>query len=222
MEMHESKGVKFVKNASVKKFVGNDQNEVTEAVLDNADSDSLKADVVVLGVGVTPTTRDYLNPDQIRLDSVGNVIVDKFMETSVKNVFAAGDIAKFPLTYADKTSDVSIGHWQIAQSHGRIVGLNLASEVKQPLKTVPFFWTVQYGKSIRYAGFAPDFDDIIYDGNVSDGAFVAYFCKNNTVEAVASLNRDPAAAAFANLKLDGKSLTKAEAVNTDSWMKANL
>ena len=51
----------------------------------------------------------------------------------------------------------------MAQSHGRTVGLNINQEIKQSLKTVPFFWTVQFGKSLRYAGFAPKYDEIVYE-----------------------------------------------------------
>ena len=34
----------------------------------------------------------------IELDSRGNIIVDEFMQTNVEGVFAAGDIASFPLS----------------------------------------------------------------------------------------------------------------------------
>ena len=81
----------------------------------------------------------------------------------MSNIYAAGDIAKFPLNLPTINTNVAIGHWQMAQSHGKLVGNNINQENKQKLKTVPFFWTVQFGQSLRYAGFAPQYDDIIYE-----------------------------------------------------------
>ena len=110
----------------------------------------------------------------IQKDSRGNVIVDNYMKTNLKNVYAVGDIASFPLrlpTFSGEEKWVNIGHWQLASAHGRCAGLNIglsSCETKQHgIKTVPFFWTVQFGKSIRYAGHAPDgYDDVVYDGTV--------------------------------------------------------
>ena len=109
-----------------------------------------------------------------------------------------------------------------AQSHGRCIGLNIGLEEseKTSIKTVPFFWTVQYGKNIRYAGYAPKYDDIIYDGVPEEGSFVAYFCYQDQVKAIATLGRDPLAADFANHLLEGKTLTKTEALQGD-WMNRN-
>ena len=42
---------------------------------------------------------------------------------------------------------------------------------------VPFFWTTQFGKSVRYIGHALNFDDVIIQGTttVEEMAFIAYF-----------------------------------------------
>jgi hypothetical protein len=71
---------------------------------------------------------------------------------------------------------------------------------------------MQYGKGIRYAGYCQKYDDILYDGDVSAGKFVAYYCKGDDVMAVATLGRDPIAAKFANLLRERKVLSKSEAL----------
>ena len=69
------------------------------------------------------------------------------MATTLPDVWAAGDIVKFPLnTYKD--SLVNIGHWGLAMYHGKVAALNMLS-IDVNLNTVPFFWTVQFGKSLR-------------------------------------------------------------------------
>jgi len=78
---------------------------------------------------------------------------------------------------------------------------------------------LQFGKSIRYAGYGYGYDDVVYDGSVADGKFVAYYCKGDIVVAVATLMRDPIAAHFANHLRSGKTLLK-ENVTTE-WYKAD-
>ena len=60
---------------------------------------------------------------------------------------------------------VRIEHWNVAQSQGRTAALNIvAKEQGKELveyKQIPYFWTVLFGKSIRYAGHAESFDDVI-------------------------------------------------------------
>ena len=41
--------------------------------------------------------------------------------------------------------------------------------------TVPYFWTSQYGKSVRYCGHALGFDDVIVDGDLAAYTFIAYY-----------------------------------------------
>ena len=166
--LHESKGVQFVINAEVTAFSSasgaqeDDNVQYVHLTKVSGETSVLSADLVVMGIGVYPAT-NYLQDCNVQMDEQGHVVTNEFMQSSVGNIFAAGDIAKFPLDLPTIKTNVAIGHWQMAHSHGRIAGLNISQERKQSLKTVPFFWTVQFGQSLRYAGFAPKYDDIIYE-----------------------------------------------------------
>ena len=72
------------------------------------------------------------------------------MESNVKDVYCGGDIAAFPL-FTEDDNEVAIGHWQVAHYHGHIAAQNMLNMAKE-VHSVPFFWTVLYGKSIRYTG----------------------------------------------------------------------
>lgn len=52
-------------------------------------------------------------------------------------------------------ASVAIGHWQIALGHGRTAALNMLGQ-NTPVTSVPFFWTVLFGKSLRYTGMSTD------------------------------------------------------------------
>lgn len=48
---------------------------------------------------------------------------------------------------------------------------------EEEFNSIPYFWTVQYGKSLRYCGHALSWDEIVYDGSTEDRKFAAYYIK---------------------------------------------
>lgn len=81
----KEKGVNIVLGEKVQKFEGQD-NKVTKVVTNNG---SYEADLVVLCIGFAPSTKLV----QGKLDTLPNgaIIIDEYMQTSKKDVFAAGD-----------------------------------------------------------------------------------------------------------------------------------
>lgn len=196
-KVHESKGVKFITDAAVTEFKG-ENGRLTTVCFDNGTE--VLADICVQGVGVIPST-DFLKNSGVPLSNHGDVIVDKYMK-ACEGVFAAGDIAHFPLKMLNGDK-VSIGHWQISHKHGLTAARNMLGQ-KEEINTIPFFWTSQYGKSIRYCGHAHSFDDVIIDGDVDEQKFTAYYVKGDRILAVATMGPGNAAAKAANEMFDGK------------------
>ncbi|CAL1545244.1 unnamed protein product [Lymnaea stagnalis] len=203
-KLHEGKGVKFHFETSVKEFRGED-GQLTEAVL--ADGTVLPADVCIMGVGVVPAT-NFLKDSGLDITARGFVTVNKNMRTNLPDIYAAGDIVEFPLFTADD-QHVNIQHWQMAHQHGKIAGLSIAGKA-QDIRSVPYFWTVQFGKSIRYTGYGPGYDEVILHGDVDDNKFVAFYTKKEKVVAVASLGWDPIVSQAAELMSKGGIITKDE------------
>uniref|UniRef100_A0A3B3BQM7 Apoptosis inducing factor mitochondria associated 5 n=1 Tax=Oryzias melastigma TaxID=30732 RepID=A0A3B3BQM7_ORYME len=135
----------------------------------------------------------------------------QYMRTNVPDVFCAGDLASFPLPLA-KNKVVNIGHWQMAQAQ-RVAALNMLGKETE-LTSVPFYWTVLLGKTIRYA-YGEGYTELVMKGNIQEHKFLA----NDEVIAAAGLNFDPAVSAVAERLSSGKVITKKEASDDLSWLQ---
>ncbi|XP_073989012.1 apoptosis-inducing factor 3-like isoform X2 [Rhodnius prolixus] len=196
------KGVKLRTGVTIDHLEG-DETSVNAAVL--SDGTLLPANVVIVGLGTTFAS-DFLNDSGIAINDNGSVPVNKFLETNCPGIFAGGDIAEAPV-FAAGDMKKSIGHWGLAHYHGKIAALNMMS-VTTPLKTVPFFWTMLFGISFRYAGYAPSYNDTIVAGDVESLKFACYYCKDDQILAVTTVGVDPLAAQYAELTYNGVTLYK--------------
>ncbi|KAM6907405.1 apoptosis-inducing factor 3-like [Xenentodon cancila] len=214
MTMLSEKDVKFYMNDNVIEIKGVN-GKVKEVLLKSGKV--VPADVLIVGIGSLPNS-EMLRGTKIQMNSKNFVIVNKYMRTNVPDVFCAGDLTYFPLVTA-KGQMVSIGHWQMAQAQGRIAALNMLGKTTE-LTSVPFYWTVLLGKTIRYAGYGEGYTDVVMKGNVGDGKFLALYIKNDEVIAAAGLNFDPAVSAVAERLFSGRVITKKEAQSDDlSWLQ---
>jgi NADPH-dependent 2,4-dienoyl-CoA reductase/sulfur reductase-like enzyme len=146
--------------------------------------EQLPADVVLLGIGVRPAT-DFLR-EALPLEKDGGLKVDEYLQAT-GGVWAAGDIANIELYPAGGRTRIE--HWRVAQQQGRTAALNMLGK-QEAFRSVPFFWTQQYGKSLRYVGHAKQWDEIIVHGEVGKQDFVALYVGDGRIQAAATMNRD--------------------------------
>ncbi|MGB3758367.1 MAG: FAD-dependent oxidoreductase [Rivularia sp. (in: cyanobacteria)] len=188
-KLHEANGVSFQMGTKVLQFEGS--GKVETAILENGES--LNADLVVVGIGVSPVT-EFLQGVELN-EKDKSVNVDEYLQAA-DNTYVAGDIARFP--YAATGKPTRIEHWRLAQQHGRIAARNMIGE-KIKFGSVPFFWSGQFDVKLRYAGHAENWDDIIIQGNLDEQEFLAFFVKDNQVLAVAGAGHDKDIAAITEL-----------------------
>ncbi|KAL4991772.1 hypothetical protein BDW68DRAFT_184680 [Aspergillus falconensis] len=202
----EKAGVKFKLSAGVTKATPSNEEARRVGAVHLQDGTVLPADVVVLGVGVRPAT-DFLqgNP-AITLEKDGSIKVDEHFSVPGLNndVFAIGDIATYPYhgpgTDPEKGTYTRIEHWNVAQNAGRSVAssivytLNNSTSSLQKAKPkvfIPIFWSA-LGSQLRYCGNTiMGWDDLVLKGEPENAKFVAYYCKGETVVAVATMGMDP-------------------------------
>jgi 3-phenylpropionate/trans-cinnamate dioxygenase ferredoxin reductase component len=91
-------------------------------------------DAVVAGLGIVPRTE---LAEAAGLPVEDGIVVDEYGRVA-GDVFAAGDVARFPIVALGKTARVE--HEDHANTHGRAVGANAAGANK-PYEHLPFFYS---------------------------------------------------------------------------------
>jgi NADPH-dependent 2,4-dienoyl-CoA reductase/sulfur reductase-like enzyme len=100
------------------------------------DGSTLTADVVVAGLGIRP--RDDLAAAAGLQTGDGILVDDRGRAGGRADVFAAGDVARFPATALGEV--IRVEHEDHAKSHGHRVGANMAG-ADEPYDHLPFFYS---------------------------------------------------------------------------------
>jgi NADPH-dependent 2,4-dienoyl-CoA reductase/sulfur reductase-like enzyme/nitrite reductase/ring-hydroxylating ferredoxin subunit len=194
---HEENGVIFHLGQTVKELAG--QDRVSEVVL--ADGSRLAADLVIIGVGVKPAV-DFLEGSGLAKD--GAVPVNARLETTAEGIFAAGDIAVVPDGRSGEPRRIE--HWVEAGRQGMHAARCMLG-ARDSYPYVPFFWSKQYGSSLRYVGHAPKFDEVVFRGKVTDKFFLAGFYVGGKLAAAASVGKARELIRLGQLLEAGKSVS---------------
>ena len=127
-EYYRSKGVEVLAGETV---TGIDGAQVT-----TGGGRVLQADAIVAGLGIEPRT-ELASAAGLTVDD--GIVVDELGRAGgLEDVFAAGDVARFPVPALGGNTRVE--HEDHANSHGRAVGANMAG-ANEPYRHLPFFYS---------------------------------------------------------------------------------
>ena len=177
--LHEQHGVVF--------HMGTTAKVITPTSVALANGEELSSDFVVVGAGVSP---EVGVAQTAGLTVNRGIVVDEYLRTSVPDVWAAGDVARWP---DSRTGDqIRVEHWVVAGRMGQIAARNVLGQSVR-CDIVPFFWSAHYDVTINYVGHAERWDRIDVAGSIDKRDAAVAYRRGATTLAVATLGRDGAA-----------------------------
>ncbi len=155
------------------------------------DGTVVPADVVVIGVGVAPTTGWLLESgidlgNGVRCDERCRVLTGG---VSLADVAATGDVASWDSPSLHRP--VRVEHWTnaVEQAEAAAAAL-LRGDEAAPFDPVPYFWSDQYGTKIQFVGHIDRQDRMqMLQGSLDDDRFVVGWERNGRLVAALGFGR---------------------------------
>jgi 3-phenylpropionate/trans-cinnamate dioxygenase ferredoxin reductase subunit len=177
-DLHRSHGVDLRLGVEIERIAGEGRVEAVEL----AGGERVECDLVVIGVGVAPRTE---LAEQAGIEVENGVLVSESLETSAPGVFAVGDIANAEHPFYGRR--LRVEHWANALNQPEVAARAMLGRPAS-YDRLPYFFSDQYDSGMEYAGFAPEFDEVVLRGEPDDGEFIAFWLHEGRVVAGMNVN----------------------------------
>lgn len=144
------------------------ESDGSRATVTLGDGTTISGDIVVLGVGVRPRTA---LAEAAGITVAGGIVVDEHLRTSAADVYAVGDVARYPDALLGSRR---VEHIDNAESMGKAAGRILAGGAEGYAHT-PFFWSDLFDDGYEAVGDLDSGLDTLVDWNQEGSAAVIYY-----------------------------------------------
>jgi len=207
-ELHLSHGVTLLEGVGLTRLTG--AEHVTGAALSNGTT--LDIDFALVGVGIQPNTG---LAEVAGLTLNNGIETNALGQTSVPNIWAAGDCASFP--YKDRR--IRLESVPNAIDQAEVVAENMLGAAKEYHAT-PWFWSDQYDVKLQIAGLNQGFDKVVT--RQGDAGRSHWYYEGGQLLAVDAMN-DPRAYMVAKRLIEaGKTVDPTLVADPSSDLKALL
>lgn len=174
------RGIHLYPDSSAEGFEGQD-GQLTGVKLKSGQT--LPADLVVAGIGVMPNT-EIFDTTPLKIDD--GIVVNRFLETNVPDVYAVGDVARFHDVVMEQP--LRFEHWDNAVTQGQHAALGMLGK-RLVYEHVPYFFSDVFDLSYEYWGLSQDADQVTYRGDLDTGSFSAWWLKDGHLAAAFVMDR---------------------------------
>jgi len=174
---HIEHGNDIILNKQIDKI--SKKNDIYEILLN--DNSFIETDFIIAGIGSTPSVKLFENTN-LKLDN--GIATNQFCETSIKDVYAAGDVSNFYHPLYER--NIRLESYQHAQNHGICAGKNIAG-VKTEYSSIPWMWSDQFNLNLQLTGICDDYDEIVERGNDINNGVIYFFLKNKIIKGACGL-----------------------------------
>ena len=174
---HIEHGNDIILNKQIDKI--SKKNDIYEILLN--DNSFIETDFIIAGIGSTPSVKLFENTN-LKLDN--GIATNQYCETSIKDVYAAGDVSNFYHPLYER--NIRLESYQHAQNHGICAGKNIAG-VKTEYSSIPWMWSDQFNLNLQLTGICDDYDEIVERGNDINNGVIYFFLKNKIIKGACGL-----------------------------------
>jgi len=185
------RGVTLIPQMEVTEILGDDA--VTGVVL--KDGRTISCDMVFAFIGIV-LPLEWLTSSGIKVER--GIVTNEYLETSIPDVWAAGDCARFRDVILDDM--IMAGNWMSAVKQGETAAANMAGEKKQ-FELVSFHSSHGFGDMISFAGdsrMRPD-REYIMRGSAEERKLGRIVLRGNHIVGATMVNRTPELATLVKL-----------------------
>ena len=185
--VHEDNGIDLRFGVRVSGLVEGEPGVVAGVALESGEV--VPADVVLVGIGVAPST-DWLTTSGLTIRD--GVVCDHTLNAGVRGVYAAGDVCRWHNDLYDR--EMRVEHWTTASEQGAAAARNLLAVARgdepRPFVDVPFFWSDQFTARIQFVGRAEGDEKVsIVVGSPQERQFVALYETDGRLVAALGVSR---------------------------------
>ncbi|MGV0809433.1 NAD(P)/FAD-dependent oxidoreductase [Mycolicibacterium setense] len=166
-QLHRDHGVDLRLDQSVQEIT-TDNGTATGMRL--GDGSAVTADAVLVAVGAAPNIGLAEQAGLAIAD--GGVLVDASLRSSDPDIYAVGDIAAAQHPLFDVR--IRTEHWANALKQPAVAVAGMLGH-RAEYAELPYFFTDQYDLGMEYVGHAPEYQRVVFRGDVAGREFVAFW-----------------------------------------------
>jgi len=164
-DLYREQGVEVLLETELAELTGNGKLLTGARTKDGT---TVEGYLAIVGIGVVPNV-ELAEDAGAEIDN--GVVVDERFRTSLADVYAIGDVARYP----DSTSGRlrRIEHWSSANAQGGHLGRQLAGS-RAAYDELPVFFTQLFDKKFQVLGDPESATESVVRGSLAEGRFVGF------------------------------------------------